>query len=85
MPPMLVMSLSFGWENEKGEREGRKRKESVVVGRCKENKNVINHSKLLKNVSNCFITNISSYLEISGGQSSDLYLNCVHFFNTSVN
>jgi hypothetical protein len=43
---MLVRSLSFGWENEKGKREGRKRKESVVVGRCKENKNVIKHSTL---------------------------------------
>ncbi len=26
-----------------------------------------------------------SYLETSGGQSSNLYLNVVHFFNTSVN
>ncbi len=25
------------------------------------------------------------YLETSGGQSSTLYLNVVHFFNTSVN
>ena len=30
-------------------------------------------------------TNIYSYLETSGGQSSNLYLNAVHFFNTSVN
>jgi hypothetical protein len=30
-------------------------------------------------------TNIYSYLEISGGQRSYLYLNVVHFFNTSVN
>ncbi len=30
-------------------------------------------------------TNIYSYLETSGGQSSDLYLNVVHFFNASVN
>ncbi len=68
------------------EKEGKERNlYSVVVGRCKENKNLINHSKLLKNVSNLFITNISSYLETSGGQSSDLYLNGVHFFNTIVN
>jgi hypothetical protein len=29
-------------------------------------------------------TNIYSYLETSGGQSSNLYLNVVCFFNTSV-
>jgi hypothetical protein len=38
----------------------------------------------LKNVNNCLNTNIYSYLETSGGQSSNLYLNVVHFFNTSV-
>ncbi len=30
-------------------------------------------------------TNICTYLETCGGQSSDLYLNVVHFFNTSFN
>jgi hypothetical protein len=30
-------------------------------------------------------TNTYSYLETSGGQSSNLYLNLVHFLNTSVN
>ncbi len=30
-------------------------------------------------------TNVYSYLETSGGQSSNLYLNVVHFFNTRVN
>jgi hypothetical protein len=39
----------------------------------------------LKNVSNCLNTHIYSYLETSGGQSSNQYLNAVHFFNTSVN
>ncbi len=39
----------------------------------------------LKNVNNCLNTNISSYLETSGGQSSNPYLNVVHFFNTRVN
>ncbi len=34
---------------------------------------------------NCLNTNIYSYLETSCGQSSYLYLNVVHFFNTSVN
>ncbi len=37
------------------------------------------------NVDNCLNTNIYSYLETSGGQSSNPYLNVVHFFNTSVN
>ncbi len=39
----------------------------------------------LKNVNDYSNTNIYSYLETSGGQSSNLYLNIVHFFNTSVN
>ncbi len=34
----------------------------------------------LSNVNNCLNTNIYSYLETSGGQSSSLYLNEVHFF-----
>jgi hypothetical protein len=37
----------------------------------------------LKNVNNCLNTNIYSYT--SGGQSSNPYLNVVHFFNTRVN
>ncbi len=36
----------------------------------------------LKNVYNCWKTNVYSYLETSGGK---LYLNVVHFFNTKVN
>ncbi len=39
----------------------------------------------LKNVNNCLNTNFYSYLETSGGQSSNLYLKVVHFFNASVN
>jgi hypothetical protein len=39
----------------------------------------------LKNENNYLNTNIYSYLETSGGQSCNLYLNVVHFFNTSVN
>ncbi len=41
--------------------------------------------RTLKNVSNYLNTNIYSYLETSGSQSSNLYLNVVHFFHTSVN
>jgi len=39
----------------------------------------------LRNVNNYLNTNIYSYLETSGGQSSNLYLKVVHFFNTSDN
>jgi hypothetical protein len=35
----------------------------------------------LKNVNNCLKTSFYSYLETSGGQSSNLYLNVVQFFN----
>jgi hypothetical protein len=38
-----------------------------------------------KNVNSCLNTNIYSYLEASGGQSSYLHLDVVHFFNTSIN
>jgi hypothetical protein len=38
----------------------------------------------LKNVNNCLNTKIDSYLETSNGQSSNPYLNVVHFFNTGV-
>ncbi len=41
--------------------------------------------RALQNENSCLNTNIYSYLETSGGQSSNLYLNAVHFFNTSVN
>ncbi len=39
----------------------------------------------LKNVNDCLNTSNYSYLETSGGQSYNLYLNVVHFFNTSIN
>jgi len=38
-----------------------------------------------KNVNNCLNANIYSYLKTSGGQSSNLYLDVVHFFNDIVN
>ncbi len=38
----------------------------------------------LKNVNNCLNTNIYSYIETSGGQSSNPYLNIVRFFKTRV-
>jgi hypothetical protein len=38
----------------------------------------------LKNVNNCLNTNIFSYLETSGGQSSNPHLIVAHFLNTRV-
>jgi hypothetical protein len=38
-----------------------------------------------KNLNNYFNTNIYSYLGTSDDQSSNLYLNIVHFFKTRVN
>jgi hypothetical protein len=38
-----------------------------------------------ENVNNYLNTNIYSYLETSGVQSYYIYLNVIHFFNTSVN
>jgi hypothetical protein len=39
----------------------------------------------LKIVNNYLNTSIYSYLETSGGQSYNLYLNVIHFFNAVVN
>jgi hypothetical protein len=39
----------------------------------------------LKNINSYLDINIYSYLETSGGQSSNLYLNVVRIFNTTVN
>jgi hypothetical protein len=40
--------------------------------------------RALKDENNCLNTNIYYYLETSGGQSSNPYLNVVRFFNTIV-
>jgi hypothetical protein len=40
--------------------------------------------RILKNANNYLNTNINPYLETSGGQSYNLYLNVVHFLNISV-
>ncbi len=45
---------------------------------------VLMEQHALTNVNNYFNTNIYSYLETSGGQSYNLYLNVVNFFNTNV-
>ncbi len=44
-----------------------------------------NGTLYLKNVNNYFNANIYSYLETSDGQSSNLYLKVVHFFNDNAN
>jgi hypothetical protein len=41
--------------------------------------------RTLKNVNTYLNTNVYSYLETYGGQSSNLYINVVHFFNAKVN
>ncbi len=46
---------------------------------------VMLEQRTLKNINNCLNTNIYSYVETSGGQSSNLYLNAVRFFNTRAN
>jgi len=43
--------------------------------------NLYNGEHALRNINNCLNTNIYSYLETSGGQSSHAYLNVVHFFS----
>jgi hypothetical protein len=58
---------------------------ATSCNREKQNKNMPMEQCTLKNVNNCWNTSIYSYLETSGGQSSNLYLNVVYFFNTSVN
>jgi hypothetical protein len=47
--------------------------------------NALAYNKAMSMEQHALKTNIHSYLETSGGQSSNLYLNAVHFFNTSVN
>ena len=46
---------------------------------------ILMEQKALKIVNNCLNTNIYSYLETSGGQSYNLYITVVPFFNTSLN
>ncbi len=52
---------------------------------CPHSLSYFNGTVCFKNVYKCLNTSIYSYLETSGGQSSNLYLNAVCFLNTSVN
>ncbi len=49
------------------------------------NPHLPNGTARFKSVNNCLNNNIYSYLETSGGKSSNPYLNVVQFFDTSVN
>ena len=53
-----------------------------VILNCDEH---LMEQRALKNVNNSLNTDIYSYLETYSGQSFNLYLNVVHFFNASVN
>ncbi len=46
---------------------------------------VMNGTTHFKQCRHLLDTNISFYLEASGGHNSQLYLNIVHFFNTTIN
>jgi hypothetical protein len=52
------------------------------------NVNLMTHAPFeqcaFKNENKYLNVSIYSYLETSGGQSSNLYLHAIHFFNTSV-
>jgi hypothetical protein len=50
------------------------------VGQCMSG----NGTERFKNVNHCLNANIYSYLETSVGHNFNVYLNVVHFFNTSV-
>ncbi len=50
---------------------------------CKKAKTM--EQRIFKNVNNCLNTNIYFYLETSGDQRSNPYLNAAHFSNTTVN
>ncbi len=52
---------------------------------CEQEEAGANGTTHFKNVNNCSSTDISFYLQTSGGQNSNLYLNAIHFFNASVN
>jgi len=62
----------------------RKKIVSVILILCMHVMSSAMEQRTFKNVNNCLNANIYSYLETSGGQSSCLYLNVVHFFKASV-
>jgi hypothetical protein len=53
---------------------------SIRMGQTLAGAILLNGTGHLKNVNNCLNSNIYSYLETSGGQSYNLYLNVVPFF-----
>ncbi len=65
--------------------KGAAKHSTLVTSHLGSKKHQIIEQCALKNVNNCLNTNIYSYLETTGGQNFNLYLNVVHFFNTSIN
>jgi hypothetical protein len=65
--------------------KGAAKPSTLVTSHLGSKKHQTMEQRTLKNVNNCLNTNIYYYLETTGGQSFNLYLNVVHFFNTSVN
>jgi hypothetical protein len=60
----------------------------LLVSKCKSHNLTLASSmeqRALKNANNCLNTNIYSYLETSGGQSSNLHLNFINCLYTRVN
>ncbi len=55
------------------------------LGSQKLESNIAMEQHALKNLNNCLNAKMYSYLETSGGQSSNLYLDVVHIFNASIN
>jgi hypothetical protein len=54
----------------------------LICERRQGRKQALNMEKhALKNANNCLNTSIGPYLDRSGGQNSNAYLNVVHFFN----
>jgi hypothetical protein len=55
-------------------------RETLLKGKA-----LFNGTAHFQNENNCLNTYIYFYLEMSGGLTFNLYLNVVHFFNTSEN
>jgi hypothetical protein len=79
---VVALNMQYNFSRDAGETEQHLLRHLLYAGIILHCANGTPH---FRNVNNCLNTNIYSYLETTGGQSSILYLNVVHFFNTSVN
>ncbi len=73
--PFLLMTVLFANVNER----------KVACSGSIHQSAFVMEQHTLRNVNNYLNTNIYSYLETSGGQSSSLHLNVVLLFNTNAN